>query len=329
MAYRWIRTFLLAAFALLGASLLQGQSAPVPTELVHRAMDQVLVEMDNPFLRVIKQGSWITGENFRNPLTMAKDVSDFDARLFISIDGVSKEQAQVAWSNYQRRLVDKITSMTRSAGYTTEQTAKLLSSINLYPPTQAFKGFASNEEALKWFWEQGRYPNLGQTGEAGAEGLYTKATKFIRQRYEMNSRASVSALVIEEGGETLTLVHRSNANLEHMLEGIASESFEGYVQATEYTLEQAQKAIAEGNLEVAAKNAERMAKYHAQARRLGGLKLDSRLGEELQKLTAQLDALTQGAFSASMESKALLANVKRIPTADLAKKAYHCCPVKS
>ena len=60
MAYRWIRTVLLAVFALLGATLLQGQSVPVPTELVHRAMDQVLVEMDNPFLRVIKQGSWIT-----------------------------------------------------------------------------------------------------------------------------------------------------------------------------------------------------------------------------------------------------------------------------
>ena len=331
MAYRWIRTVLLAVFALLGATLLQGQSVPVPTELVHRAMDQVLVEMDNPFLRVIKQGSWITNDNFRNPLTvvqgpnglqMIKDASDFDARLFISIDGISKEQAQVAWENYQRRLVDKITAMTRTAGYSAEQTAKVLSSINLYPPTQAFKGFASNEEALEWFWKQKRYPNLGQTGEAGAEGLYTKATKFIRQRYEMNGRASVSALVIEEGGDVLTLVRRNNANLEHMLEGIASENFEGYVQATEYTLEQAQQAIKAGNLEVAAKNAERMTKYHAQARRLGGLKLDSRLGEELQKITAQLDALTQGAFSASMESKALLANTKKIPTAEAAKRAY-------
>lgn len=320
MTTRWIKSCVLAILALLSAAALHAQ--PVPTELVHRAMDQVLVEMDNPFLRVIKQGSWITGENFRNPLTMAKDVSDFDARLYISIEDVTKAQAEAAWATYQQRLVAKITSMTRSAGYTAEQTAKVLSSINLYPPTQAFKGFASNEEALKWFWEQGRFPNLGQTGEAGAEGLYTKATKFIRQRYEMNGRASVSALVIEDGGDVIRLVHRNNANLEHMLEGVASENYEGYVQATEYTAEQAEKAIKAGNLEAAAKNAERMGKYHAGAKRMAGVRSGGSLEQAVESVRAQLDGLVRNAFSGSVESKVLMASTKQIPTAEMMKKAY-------
>jgi hypothetical protein len=59
-----------------------------PLQLVSEAMDGVLVDMGNPFLKVIKQGSWISGENYRNPLTNLLDPSDHDARLFISLDDV-------------------------------------------------------------------------------------------------------------------------------------------------------------------------------------------------------------------------------------------------
>ena len=130
MTTRWIKSCVLAILALLSAAALHAQ--PVPTELVHRAMDQVLVEMDNPFLRVIKQGSWITGENFRNPLTMAKDVSDFDARLYISIEDVTKAQAEAAWATYQQRLVAQYTAMDANLSklnslstYLTQQLASL------------------------------------------------------------------------------------------------------------------------------------------------------------------------------------------------------------
>ncbi len=314
-----LQALLLALLALLAVGAAQAQ--PVPVNLVHQAMDQVLLETGNPFIRVIKQGSWITGENYRNPLTLAKDVSDHDARLFISLDDVSPQQAEAAWLSFKGRLRSRVMALARTAGYSTEQSMALLNSINLYPPTQAFKGFASNDEALRWFWSKGAYPSLAEVGNEGAEGLYTKATKFIRQRYEMGSRVSVSALVAEEGDDVLRLVRRNNANLEHMIEGIAAETFEGYVQATEYTMLEAQKAIRQGNLDLARKNFERMRKYHEGARKLGGLKLEGSLQQEMDKLKGALDELASRAFSETAEGKELLARTRALQTAELASKA--------
>ncbi len=321
--WKLVRAALCLLLTLAGLGLAGAQPAPVPvpTNLVHQAMDQVLLETSNPFLRVIKQGSWITGENYRNPLTLAKDVSDHDARLFISLDDVTPQQAEAAWLSFKGRLRSRVMALARTAGYNTEQSLALLNSINLYPPTQAFKGFATNDEALRWFWSKGAYPSLAEVGNEGAEGLYTKATKFIRQRYEMGSRVSVSALVAEEGDDVLRLVRRNNANLEHMIEGIAAESFEGYVQATEYTLLEAQKAVRQGNLDLARKNFDRMRKYHEGARKLGGLKLEGSLQQEMDKLKGALDELASRAFSETAEGRDMLMRTRALQTAELATKA--------
>lgn len=320
MLLRLIRSLGLALL-LLPASLL-AQTVPLPVNLVHQAMDQVLVETGNPFLRVIKQGSWITGgDAYRNPLTMLSGASDHDARLFISLDDVPPEQARAAWLNFKRRLQGKVMTLARGAGLSVDQTQLLLRSINLYPPAQVLKDIANNEEALAAFWRSGNYPNLLEVGDEAAEGIYTKATKFIRQRYEMGSRVSVSALVAEEGDDVLRLVRRDNANLEHMIEGLAAENFEGYVQATEYTMVETQKAIRQGNLDAARKNLKRMEEYHRQARRLGGVRLDGNLQRELDLLKRRVDELAALAFSETAEGKALLQRTRELRTAALARSA--------
>lgn len=313
------------AVALLTALLLPAaglRAQPVAVDLVHQAMDEVLLETGNPFLRVIKQGSWITGEGYRNPLALLEGASDHDARLFIALDDVPPEKARATWITFKRRLQGRVTALARGAGYGTEATQRLLRSINLYPPGQLFKDIANNEQALAAFWRAGNYPSLLEVGEEGAEGLYTKATKFIRQRYEMGSRVSVSALVANEGDDLLTLVRRGNANLEHMIEGIARENLEGYLQATEYTMLEAQKALRQGNLELAQKNIKRMAAYHEGASRMAGTKPLTALRQELDRLKTTMDSLIERAFGEAVEVKALLRETRAVSSAALVAKAH-------
>jgi hypothetical protein len=78
-------------------------------------MDGVLLDMGNPYLKVIKQGSWISGEKYRNPLLNLADPSDHDARLFISLEEVSPERAREVWKAYQGRLRKKVFAMAQRA----------------------------------------------------------------------------------------------------------------------------------------------------------------------------------------------------------------------
>lgn len=99
--------------SLLFPTVLFAVSVP-PSQLVSEAMDGVLLDMNNPFLKVIKQGSWISGENYRNPLLNLADPSDHDARLFISLENVSPESSRKVWHTYQGRLREKISADRKS-----------------------------------------------------------------------------------------------------------------------------------------------------------------------------------------------------------------------
>jgi len=282
-----------------------------PSLLVNEAMDGVLVDMGNPFLKVVKQGSWISGENYRNPLTNLLDPSDHDARLFISLDDVGPERAREVWKNFQGRLRKKIFAMAKSAGYSTDQIQLLLKSVNFYPPAQLLKGIEQNEQAIAKFLKMGNYPNLLEVGEEAAEGLYTTSTKFIRQGYETGARVQVAELVADEGSDTYRLVHKATAEAEHVAEKVGEANLKGYVQSAEYSLNEAQKALKEGKLDTAKKNLSRAKDRLKSARKLGGVSVEGSAVKELDVLEGQIDDAIRLAFESADDAKAMLAKTRQ------------------
>ena len=306
-----IRHYLLIAVLLLVPMILCAASVP-PSQLVNQAMDGVLLDMGNPFLKVIKQGSWISGEGYRNPLTNLLDPSDHDARLFISLDDVSPERAREVWKAYQGRLRKKIFAMAQQAGYSTDEIQLLLKSVNFYPPAQLLKGIGKNEDAIARFLKMGNYPNLLEVGEEAAEGLYTTPTKFIRQGYETGARVQVAELVAEEGSENYKLVHKATAEAEHAAEVVGEANLKGYVQSAEYSLNEAQKALKEGKLDTAKKNLKRAKDRMVSARKLGGVSAEGAAVKELDALEKQIDEAVELAFKSSDEAKAIISKTKDI-----------------
>ncbi len=282
-----------------------------PSQVVNEAMDSVLVDMGNPFLKVIKQGSWISGENYRNPLTNLLDPSDHDARLFISLDDVGPERAREVWKNYQGRLRKKIFAMAKSAGYSTDEIQLLLKSVNFYPPAQLMKGVEQNEQAIAKFLKMGNYPNLLEVGEDAAEGLYTTPTKFIRQGYETGKRVQVAELVADEGSDSYRLVQKTTAEAEHVAEEVGEANLKGYVQSAEYSLNEAEKALKEGKLDTAKKNLTRAKERLKSARKLGGVSAEGAAVKELDALESQIDDAIKLAFESADDAKAMLSKTKQ------------------
>ena len=301
---------LLVCVFLLVPMLLPAVTMP-PSQLVSEAMDGVLVDMGNPFLKVIKQGSWISGENYRNPLTNLLDPSDHDARLFISLDDVGPERAREVWKAYQGRLRKKIFAMAKSAGYSAEEVQLLLKSVNFYPPAQLLKGIEQNEQAIAKFLKMGNYPNLLEVGEEAAEGLYTTPTKFIRQGYETGKRGQVVELVADEGSDSYRLVRKATAEAEHVAETVGEANLKGYVQSAEYSLNEAQKALKEGKLDTAKKNLSRAKDRLKSARKLGGVSAEGAAVKELDALEGQIDDAIKLAFESADDAKAMLAKTKQ------------------
>ncbi len=323
MFLRPVRLYLFVAFFFLFPALLFPASVP-PSQLVSQAMDDVLLEMGNPFLKVIKQGSWISGDKYRNPLTNLIDPSDHDARLFISLDDVSPERAREVWKAYQGRLRKKIFAMAQKAGYSTDQIQLLLKSVNFYPPAQLLKGIEQNEQAIARFLKMGNYPNLLEVGEEAAEGLYTTPAKFIRQGYEKGARVQVVELVADEGSDTYRLVQKATAEAEHAAEVVGEANLKGYVQSAEYSLNEAQKALKDGKLDTAKKNLSRAKDRMKSARKLGGVSSEGAAVKELDALEKQIDDAIELAFKSSDEAKAIIGKTREIANRlgnDVMKKA--------
>ncbi|HMK42844.1 MAG TPA: hypothetical protein VK445_01765, partial [Dissulfurispiraceae bacterium] len=299
-----MRICLFVAILLLSPTLLFAASLP-PAQLIGQAMDSVLLETGNPFIKVIKQGSWISGVKYRDPLKNLVDASDHDARLFIPLENVSPERAKDAWKSFQGRLRRKIKALAETAGYNTDEIQRLLRSVNLYPPSQMLQNVAKNEDAIAEFLKSGNYPNLLEVGEEGAEGLYTTPTKFILQAYEKGERVQVAELVADEGGEAYSVVHSATAVEEHAIEGIAQPTLEGYVQAAEYSLNEAQQALREGKLALAKKNVTRARKYYMEARKLSGVSAEGVVAKELGLLEDAIAVTAENAFISPTTPKAL------------------------
>lgn len=242
-------------------------SAVIPPQiLVSQALDKTLLEMNNPYLRVIKQRSWISGEGFR-PLN-TPNPSDFDSRLFIIADDIPKEEALKIWKKFRLNLQKNLLDMAKKAGYDSSTIGKIRALTNFYPPEQLMKDFNTTQEALEYFYNKGIYPNLGEVGKEGAEGLYSKFTKFIRQSFEKGNRVQVSQLILnKEGG--YEIIHKSTAEIEHLIEGKAPKNITtGFVQAAEHAIEESRKALKSGKFDIVEKQLKRASDALKEARTL-------------------------------------------------------------
>jgi len=266
----------------------------LPHEIVDQAINKTLLDISNPELRVIQQGSHISGINFR-PFT-DPNPSDYDSRLFIARKDISKLEALEIWKKFRFKLQQNLIAIAKLAEYDSNTIGKLRSLVNFYPPEQLIKQFNTDEEAAQYFLRQGLYPNLGEVGEEGIEGLFSKFTRFIRQSFEESPRVRVSQLAIDANGEWM-VIHKTSAEAEHMLEGKAPKNLRGFIQAAEHAIEEVKKALKKGQHEIAEKQINRASDALKGARSLVNVSTESELLEKMNSLENVFQQLKSKAFS--------------------------------
>ncbi len=306
--YRIMLIFLILILFSISSSF--AENVPVD-ELVSKAMDQTLLEMNNPSIKIIKQGSWISKENFRpyKPDVPLERLSDYDARLFIA-DDIEPEKALGVWKKFRLKLHENIIKMAKKAGYSSDDFGKIRSLVNFYPPEQFLKNISSKEAALKLFNTSGIYPNLGEVGDEAAEGLHGRLTKFLRQAFETESRVQVSELIIENG--VYKVIHKATAIMEHALEGIAPKNLTGFIQASEHALSESKKALRAGNYVLAEKQLKRMNGYLKEARKLVNTSTEGELLEKIDSLEKVLNNLKNKVLDGGMEASELIKHINNI-----------------
>jgi len=207
------------------------------------------------------------------------DPSDYDSRLFIDLQELSKEEALNIWKRFRLKLQKNLMDMAKNVGYDRESISKIRSLTNFYPPEQLVKDLRSEEEALEFFNKIGIYPNLGEVGKEGAEGLYGKSTKFIRQSFETGPRVQVAQLVVDESGG-YKVMYKSTAEAEHIIEGQAQKNLAGYVQAAEHAMEETKKALSNNHYDIVEKQLKRISDALKEARNLVNASTESELLEK-------------------------------------------------
>ena len=285
---------------------------PIPVdEIVNRAMDKTLLEMKNPWIKVIKQGSWISKDNYREifkrdagelvpdkfgNLIASANPSDCDARLFIPFQKVSDDVVKGVWLEFREKLGKNLESMAKKAGYSSFDIQNIRKAVNFYPPEQLIKGITTRAEALEFFNNMGTYPSLLEAGEEGADGMFARNTQFLRQKYEKGARVRVCQLVADESGSGWRLERKLTAVKEHAIEGVAKKNVKGFANAAELAIHDANKAAKAGNPDLAIKNIDRAGDYLTNARKLTNANTSSKLIKDLEALEKQYDDLIEKTF---------------------------------
>src|ERR1017187_8852991 len=132
----------------------QGQD---PTNVRVQNVLKKLVASNNS--EVVGLGSWISGKKYNDPLTGG--ASDHDMRLLLP-QGTAPENALEEWRATQAKLKEMVKA---EFG---KDADRVLSTINLYPPTQLVQGVEDGADAAERFIGLQTVPNLGYTGTVDA-----------------------------------------------------------------------------------------------------------------------------------------------------------------
>jgi hypothetical protein len=142
-------SFLLLSFCITPFPLL---AADIATNIrVQNVIKDIVKDAGQKFIGL---GSWITGNNYNNPLTASGGASDHDIKLILPM-GTSDDDALKAYKNARKTLTERIRD--EFGG----DANKILKSINIYPPTQLHRKIPSTEAAKETFKKWGVVPNLG------------------------------------------------------------------------------------------------------------------------------------------------------------------------
>ncbi len=259
-------------------------------------------------------GSWISGKTYADVL--AGGASDHDIRLISN--ALTPADAQREWIRARATLSDMVK---REFG---KDAAKVLKSINLYPPSQLMRGVEDASDALGRFRKLGNVPNLGFTGAVAAapaqfaEGLYGSGAKAWTQAYEQQA----GRIFYARDGKVFT----GFTDLTHMSEGIARYDVAGMCNTSTQWAEHIVEELHEGRGDKVAKYLERLDRDLAKARSLARVELDPAWRQQVKKLAetlkrnpgkaGELQGEINAVLARSRGEASLLTRMTRAPAAE-------------
>jgi hypothetical protein len=284
----------ISALALgLAALSCQGQD---PTNVrVQNVLKKLVASNDR---EVVGLGSWISGKKYNDPLTGG--ASDHDMRLLLP-QGTPPENALAEWRATQAKLKEMVKA---EFG---KDADRVLSTINLYPPTQLVQGVEDGADAAERFIGLQTVPNLGYTGTVDAsmedsmakkltEGLYGPGASAFTQNYEEDA----GKLFYSYQGKGVT----GMTDLVHETEGVATYSASGMGNTSLQWVEHAEEAMKDGNGKSLAKYLERLQRDLIKGRDMARCPINDAYLKQLQEAAAALrnDPSAAGSISGKISS---------------------------
>lgn len=251
-------------------------SADVSTNLrMQNVVKQFAVESNH---QVVGMGSWISGKNYGDVLKAG--ASDHDLRL-VAPRGTNEAAALRQWQEARNRLSRLIEK--EFGG----DAAKVMKTVNLYPPTQLMKGVEDMADAQARFVKLGQVPNMGYREAVSAatpakfsEGLYGTGSKVWTDAYE----ESAGRLFYSRGGKA----YMGLTDLTHLSEGIERFSVSGMSNTSGQWIDHVAEELAHGRGDKVAKYIERIDRDLAKAKSLARVDMDVAWRKELRDLAKTL-----------------------------------------
>jgi hypothetical protein len=227
-------------------------------DLMDFAVKQTIKETG---VEAIGVGSWVSQKNYKGPLTGGK--SDHDLRVVLTNE-TNGTVITKKWKDFQGKLKENIVAMGQAKKLSDGEISKMLNATNVYPPNQLVETVENAEDAKKLFTKAGSKPNLG---DAPVEGIWGKGSKTYKQYYE--EKSGKLFFIDEKSGKVMT----GATDLTHLTEGAEVFTTPGEVNKARQWADKVIEQLEEGNIDKAAKQAERLRTSINKARgleRLGG-----------------------------------------------------------
>lgn len=208
--------------------------------------DAVKKTVEETGTEVIGQGSWITKNKYKGPLSGG--TSDHDMRVILS-DDLDQEELIKKWTNTQKTLDKNIRTIGKEQGLSDDEIKKLLKNTNIYPPNQLMTTVENAEDAKNAFKKYKATPNLGGNE---VEGLFGEGSKRFQQLYE--EKAGKVYYLDTKTGKVMS----GKADLTHMKEGLAKFTTAGEANNTLQWGDKALEELDKGKLDKVQKQVERL-----------------------------------------------------------------------
>ncbi len=230
------------------------QEDMVVIQKVHSAVEEAV--RDVPGIEIIMQGSHVTQNNFKNPLTGGS--SDFDMRVVIK-DNLGTD---AAYLDRWRAVRDKLRSGLSRQFPDAKQLDLIEKSVNLYLPEQVMLGVSDRAEAMALYRRLNVVPGLAyeaaeglddETLKKAAGGLYGDATaQASRQAFERKY-----GVTIGKDPKTGQVRRFSSTDLSHLTEGQGVYTPRSAGNAAGQWIDDALTALKNGDAKGLAKNTAR------------------------------------------------------------------------